>query len=60
MLMAMPLSLSSCVNSMAADPMAFPLEHVAQHAATSKRMRQVQFIDPAHQRQIRFTGFLRR
>ena len=46
-------------HMLAADLMAFSLEHVAQHAAAGKRIVEVQFVDPAHQRQVRFAGFLR-
>jgi hypothetical protein len=33
--------------------MAFLPQQIAQHPGASKRMRQMQLIDPAHQRQIR-------
>jgi hypothetical protein len=44
---------------LAADLVALPLEHVTQHAAAGKWMPHVQFLDPPHQCQVRFTGLLR-
>ena len=45
---------------LAANHMAFPPEHVAQHPAAGKGILQVQFVDPAHQRQICRRGRRRR
>ena len=56
---SMPIFFISVRDMLAADRIAFPPQHVAQHPAAGKRMFQMQFVDPAHQRQVRFAGFLR-
>jgi hypothetical protein len=46
-------------DMLAADFMAFQLEHVAKHPRPGKGMFQVQFINPSHQPKIGFGDWLR-
>ena len=43
----------------AADGKAFPPQQVAQHPAAGERQFKMQFIDAAHERQVRLAGVLR-
>ena len=57
---SMPMCSISVPTCLRPIVMAFPSEHVAQHPAAGKWMLQVQLVDPAHQRQVRFADLLGR